>query len=159
MKEQSITHFTFTMERYYPAPPAKVFAAFSDPAKTQRWFGEARTHDLELFELDFHEGGKESARYRFREGSPFPGVLLTNDGVYQNIVPDSRIMMASVMSLGGRCFSTSLATFEFLEAADGGTDLLFTLHGAFLEGSGGPEMREMGWKALFERLTEEIARS
>lgn len=147
------------MERNYPALPAKVFAAFSDPAKKQRWFGEARTHDLELFELDFREGGKERARYRLNESSPFPGVELTNDGVYQNIVPDSRIMMSSVMTLGGRCISTSLATFEFLEGADGGTDLIFTHQGAFLEGSGGPEMREMGWKALFEKLTEEIARS
>ena len=116
-------------------------------------------HDLEHFDLDFREGGTESVRYRFREGTPFPGVVLTNDGVFQNIVPDSRIMMASAMTLGGKCISTSLATFEFLEAADGGTDLIFTHHGAFLEGSGGPEMREMGWTTLFEKLTEEIARS
>lgn len=157
MKEQSIIHHTFTMERHYPAPPAKVFAAFSDPAKKRRWFGEGRMHDLERFELDFREGGTENVGYRFREGTPFPGAQLTNNSVFQNIVPESRIMMASVMTLAGKCISTSLATFEFLEA-NGGTDLIFTHHGAFLEGSGGPEMREMGWEALFERLKEEIAR-
>lgn len=158
MKEQSIIHHTFTMERHYPVSPAKAFAAFSNPEKKKRWFGEGRMHDLDRFEMDFREGGAEHVHYRFGEKTPFPGVQLTNDSVFQNIVPDSRIMMASVMTMGGRCISTSLTTFEFLEA-DGGTNLIFTHQGAFLEGSGGPEMREMGWKALFEKLTEEIARS
>jgi uncharacterized protein YndB with AHSA1/START domain len=158
MKEQSITHHTFTMERHYPVPPAKVFDAFSNSEKKKRWFGEGRTHDLERFEMDFREGGREIVFYRFGDKTPFPGVELTNDSVFQNIVPDSRIMMASVMTMGGRCISTSLMTFEFLEA-NGGADLIFTHHGAFLEGSGGPEMREIGWQTLFEQLKEEIARS
>jgi uncharacterized protein YndB with AHSA1/START domain len=157
MKEQSIIHHTFTMERHYPFSPAKVFAAFSDPAKKKSWFGEGRMHELERFEMEFREGGRESVYYRFGDRTPFPGVPLTNDSVFQNIVPDARIMMASVMTMGGRCISTSLTTFEFLEA-NGGTDLIFAHQGAFLEGSGGPETRERGWQTLLERLTEEIAR-
>lgn len=157
MAKQSITHSTFVLERHYPVPPAKVFAAFADPALKRQWYGEGRAHDIETFEMDFREGGGEHLRYRFKADSPLPGAILTNDGVFQNIVQDSRIMMASMMAIGGRCISTSLLTFEFLPAGDG-TDLIFTHLGAFLEGSGGPEMREMGWKSLFERLTEELAR-
>ena len=32
MAERSVTHATFTLERTYDAPPAKVFKAFADPA-------------------------------------------------------------------------------------------------------------------------------
>ena len=36
--------------------------------------------------MDFRVGGSERARYRFKEGTPFPGTALTNDGSYQDIV-------------------------------------------------------------------------
>jgi len=31
MTTRSVTHATFTLERTYAAPPARIFAAFSDP--------------------------------------------------------------------------------------------------------------------------------
>ena len=34
----TVTHATFTLERVYPAPPQRVFAAWSDPAAKARWF-------------------------------------------------------------------------------------------------------------------------
>ena len=37
MKDRSVTHATFVIERSYPTTPQRVFAAFSDPAKTRRW--------------------------------------------------------------------------------------------------------------------------
>lgn len=37
MKKQSVIHNTFVIERSYPATPARVFAALSDPAKKRRW--------------------------------------------------------------------------------------------------------------------------
>ena len=40
MAERSVTHATFTLERTYDAPPAKVFKAFADPAIKRRWFVE-----------------------------------------------------------------------------------------------------------------------
>jgi len=33
MKERSVIHSTFVIERGYPVPPERVYAAFSDPAK------------------------------------------------------------------------------------------------------------------------------
>ena len=38
MTDRSVTHSTFVVERTYAAPPARVFAAFADPAARCAWF-------------------------------------------------------------------------------------------------------------------------
>jgi uncharacterized protein YndB with AHSA1/START domain len=103
--------------------------------------------------MDFREGGKERACMRFKEGSYFPGVALINEGCYQDIVPNRRVVVAHTMTLGEKRVSASLVTFEFLPS-ENGTDLITTHQGAFFEGSDGPEMREAGWRKLLDRLTE-----
>jgi uncharacterized protein YndB with AHSA1/START domain len=50
----------------------------------------------------------------------------------------------------------TLATVELLPT-DAGTDLIFTHQGAFFEGSGGPAMREEGWRKLLDNLSAELS--
>src|ERR1051325_6874585 len=114
MEEQSVIHSTFVIERSYPKPPERVFSAFSDPAMKRRWFAEGKSHDVEEYQSDVRVGGGDRARYRFKEGSPFPGVALTNEGSYLDIVPNRRIVTASTMALGDKRISASLVTLEFL---------------------------------------------
>ena len=157
MENQSVIHSTFVIDRSYPKPPEVVFSAFADAAKKRRWFAEGHSHAVEEFEMDFRVGGTERARYRFKEGSPFPGVALTNEGRYQDIVPNRCIVNASTMTLGDKRISSSLVTFEFLRT-DKGTDLICTHQGAFFEGADGPQMREAGWHKLLENLAKDLAR-
>jgi uncharacterized protein YndB with AHSA1/START domain len=156
MSEPSVLHNTFVIERLYPKPPEIVFAAFSDPDKKRRWFAGSSGTDVVEFTMDFRVGGIERYQSRFKEGSPFPGVILASDGRYQQIIPNRCIVTAATMALGDRRISAALATVELLPAA-GGTNLVCTHQGAFFEGSDGPEMREQGWRTLFERLAEELA--
>jgi uncharacterized protein YndB with AHSA1/START domain len=155
MEEQAVLHSTYTIERNYPATPERVFAAFADPAKKQKWFTGGGS-DVETFVMDFRVGGSEKTVRRFRPGTPFPGMTLTNDTTYQDIVTNRRVVLAYSMSLGEKRISASLATFELLQA-EGGTKLVFTDQVAFFEGADGPEMRKQGWTTLLESLAAEFA--
>ena len=157
MEERSVIHNTFVIERSYPATPERVFAAFADPIKKRRWFVERGGHEVEHYEMDFRVGGKELSRFRFKDGTPLKGIACTNETSYQDIVPNRRIVLAYTMTVGEKCISASLATFELLPSKTG-TDLIFTHQGAFFEGADGPEIREGGWGKLLEQLTEEFRR-
>jgi uncharacterized protein YndB with AHSA1/START domain len=155
MPEQSVIHNTFVIERSYPKPPEKVFAAFADPEKKRRWFAEGHNHDVQEFTLDFRVGGKERSSYRFKEGTPFPGVALEAEGTFLDIVSNERIVQAGNMAIGGKRISATMVTIELIPT-DQGTDLICTHQGAFFEGADGPQMREQGWRKLFEQLATEL---
>jgi uncharacterized protein YndB with AHSA1/START domain len=157
MQEPSVIHSTFVVERSFPKPPEVVFSAFADPAKMRRWFADGEGHDTEEFAMDFRVGGAERLRYRFNEGTPFKGVTVTNEGSYQEIVPNRRIVTASTMTLGGKRISASQVTFELLPT-EKGTDLICTHQGAFFEGADGPQIREAGWRTLLDKLAKELTR-
>ena len=150
MKERSVTHATFTIERDYPKPPQRIFAALADPAQKRRWFADdAKEFQMEKFEMNFRVGGTERSSFRVQ------GMECVNDTVYLDIVADRRIVIAYTMTLGGRRISSSQATFE-LGPAERGTDLIFTEQGAFFEGADGPQMRQEGWTKLLENLAREV---
>jgi uncharacterized protein YndB with AHSA1/START domain len=157
MEKQSVTHGTFVIERSYATTPERVFAAFADPAKKRRWYGEGEGSELEEFEMDFRVGGNDHTRRRLGEGTPFKGVALTNHSNYQDIVPNRRIVFAYTMALGDKRISASLATVELLPT-EKGTDMIFTDQGAYFEGADGLKMREAGWRKLLELLLKELSR-
>lgn len=158
MPEPTTVHSTFVIERSYSKPPERVFAAFADPRQKRRWYAENDSHEVEAFDMDFRVGGGETFAYRFKAGTPFPGVILSSDSRYEDIVPDRRIALTQTMALGGQRMSSALITLEFV-ATDQGCDLVCTHQGAFFEGSDGPDMREGGWRRLFERLADALAKA
>jgi uncharacterized protein YndB with AHSA1/START domain len=156
MDAQPVIHDTFTLLRSYPAKPERVFSYFSDAARKRRWFGDGPSHDVEAFELDFRVGGVERSRYRMKPGTPIAGAILTNEGVFQEIAPDRRVVLATSMSMGEHRISSALVTVELFPDGEG-TKLLCTHQAAFYEGADGPEMRKGGWVALIDRLGQVLA--
>ena len=150
MAERSVTHATFVVERTYDASPARVFAAWADPAAKARWFGDPE-QGVSEFELDFRVGGRE-----FNRGT-VEGQSYTFEARYQDIVPDERIVYAYDMHTEGQRISVSLGTVE-LEPDSDGTRLTYTEQGAYLDGLDTPEQREQGTGGLFDALAEELAR-
>jgi uncharacterized protein YndB with AHSA1/START domain len=156
MTQRSTIHGTFTIERRYKQPPAKVFGAFSDPAKKRRWFAEGPGFHLDSYEIDFREEGFERSRFRFVADKPIAeGTPCTNDTIFLDIVPDQRIVFAYTMLIAGKRISSSHSTIEFLP--DGaGTLMVFTEQAAFFEGADGIEMREQGTRELLGALAREL---
>lgn len=155
MKNRSVSHATFDIERSYPVTPSRVFAAFADPVKKRRWFRDDDGSETLEFEMDFRVGGRERSTFVMKSG-PIAGVICTNETTYQDIVPDARIVLAYTMALGDKRFSASQATFEMLPE-NSGTRLIFTEQAAFFEGADGPTMRKEGWRLLLERLASDLA--
>jgi uncharacterized protein YndB with AHSA1/START domain len=150
MTERLVVHDTFAIEREYDAAPARVFAAWADPAAKARWFGgEVKEGD---FELDFRVGGTEINRGTGPDGSVF-----TFEALYQDIVPDERIVYSYDMHLGETRISVSLTTVEFKPSGDG-TRLILTEQGAFLDGHDDPALRTQGTGGLLDALGEELQR-
>ena len=146
--DRNVTHATFTLERSYPAPPARVFMAWADPAAKARWFtpGPGSGH-----ELDFRIGGREVAT-----GGPEGGPLMTFETLYRDIVPEQRIVYTSTLSAGADLMTVSLTTVEFTPGQDGGTRLVLTEQGAFLDGQEQPAWRERGTADQLDALAAEL---
>jgi uncharacterized protein YndB with AHSA1/START domain len=152
----TIAHASFALRRVIPALPARVFEAFADPDIKRRWFAEGDQHDVVEFASDLREGATERLRYRFREGTQFAGMSIANADTVLNLVPNERIIWASKMAFGDADISAALITAEFL-SVPAGTELVITFQGAFFEGADGPQIRELGWQALLDRLASTVA--
>jgi uncharacterized protein YndB with AHSA1/START domain len=143
-------HARFTIERRFRASPAKVFAAFRDPAAKRRWFAEGEGFATHQFDMDFRVGGRDFARFSFGD---MPEMF--NETFYLDIVEDRRLVFAYAMGTAAGRFSASLATIT-LEADGDGTQMRFTEQATFFEGADGIAMREAGTRELLEALAREL---
>jgi uncharacterized protein YndB with AHSA1/START domain len=153
MNERSVTHDTFVIERTYAASPARVFAAWANPAIKARWFAGPDEWGPTEFELDFRIGGREISR-----GGPPGGPVHSYEARYYDIVPDQRIIYAYDLHLDETRISVSLATVEF-ELEGVGTRLIFTEQGAFLDGYDTSAPRKQGTGDLLDALGAELRRA
>jgi uncharacterized protein YndB with AHSA1/START domain len=153
------THASFVIERRYNASPQRVFAAWSDPAAKRQWFVEGEGWDIQSYQLDFREGGVEKSRFRFDKGPEIFGeeTMMGNRTVFNEIVPNERIIFTYSMDRNGLRFSVSLVSVE-LSAAGAGTRMIFTEHATFFEGGDGAQMREAGWRELLDKLDQYLSK-
>ena len=152
MTDRSVTHATFVVERSYDASPARVFAAWADPAAKARWFAGPEEWGPDELELDFRVGGREVSR-----GGPKGGPVHTYEASYQDIVADERIVYSYSMHMDQTLVSVSVATVE-LRAEGAGTRLVYTEQGAYLDGHDTSAQREQGTAELLDALGAVLGR-
>lgn len=146
MTKRTATHATFVIERDYPHPPAKVFAAFADPQKKARWFGGPKEWEKSNHKLDFRVGGQESV-----SGGPPGGTVHAYNAEIWDIVENERIVTSYQMHLDDRRISVSLATYEF-KLSGASTTFVLTEQGVFLDGYDDAGQREEGTRELLSQL-------
>lgn len=147
MTALSLIHHTFSLERRYSAPVAKVFAAWGDPESKRRWFGlNPGEHTM-----DFRVDGLEINRSVGGNGK-----LLEFESRYLNIVPDRRIVYTSTLSADGELATTSITTIE-LTGKETETVLLLTESDVFLDGQELPSWREQGTADWIAKLDAEFS--
>ena len=153
----TVIHDTFVIERTYPVPAPRVFAAFAAKEAKEAW---GDTGDLAApaaadsdTEFTFKLGGHE------RFGFGYQGVSYRYDARYYDIVPDQRIIYSYEMYADGARISVSVATIEF-RATAGGTALTWTEQGAYLDGfdgTAGPQLRKEGTLEMLDGLAKYLA--
>jgi uncharacterized protein YndB with AHSA1/START domain len=152
MTERFTQHATFVIERRFAASPAQVFAAWATPAAKAHWFVGPDNWEKGRRELDFRVGGREHL-----SGGPKGGPVHVFDALYQDIVPDQRIVYSYDMHLDEKRISVSLATVEF-KPSGAGTRLIFTEQAVFLDGYDDAGSRERGSHGLLDQLAAALNR-
>ncbi len=150
MTQRSAVHATFVIERSFEAAPARVFNAFADETAKSKWFSGPDEWEKGPREFDFRVGGRETSN-----GGPKGGPMSSFLCLYQDIVPNERIVYTYDMSLDGRRISVSLATIEF-KSKGTGTQFKLTEQGVYLDGYDDAGSREHGTRWLFGKLAESL---
>jgi len=146
MTDRDVIHSTFSLERVYQASPARVFAAWADPAAKARWFSPHGPH-----KLDFRVGGREVNHARNPGGQD-----ISFESHYHDIVADQRIAYTSTLSVADTVVTVSLTTVELTPEGDSAR-LVLTEHGAFLDGHEQPDWREQGTRGWLDALGADLA--
>ena len=147
----SVVHDSFTLERSYPVAPEKVFAAWTTLEAKQQWFGnEEGLEPVGDQTLDFRVGGREHFSAKFE------GKVYDFDATYCDIVENERIVWTYDMLMDGQRISVSLSTVE-IAGAPGGTKLVMTEQGAFLDGLDTNDQRREGTEQFLDDLATFLA--
>lgn len=146
-RAHSVVHATFHLERTYEAPVARVWKALTDLDAKAMWFsGKPGSWEVLERQMDIRVGGRERLKGRWASG-----LVTTFEAVYQDVVPNVRLVYSYQMFLDDRKISVSLATME-LEPAGRGTRLKVAEQGAFLDGHDDAGSRERGTAHLLDAL-------
>lgn len=130
------------ISRRYPAPPEKVWRAWTDPQVLSRWFGPGDTGSVTLADMDVREGG----RYHIRFSTP-DGEVHDVSGVYLEVVENRRLSFSwAWKSTPDRVSRVTIV----LEPVDGGTGLDFQ-HDQFFD-QAARDNHERGWTGTFAKL-------
>ena len=130
-----------TIVRRIKAPPAKVWAAITQPDLMLQWWGPDAGPTLHV-EANVRPGGRFSVVFRLLNGEEH-----NPTGVYREVSPERKLVFT--WELPGAPEPESLVTF-LLKPIDGGTEL--TLTHEHLPDEYARDSHEQGWNGLLDKL-------
>ena len=146
MATTTATKPSLTIKRHLKAPPAKVYAAWTDPEKVKGWMGPGEVK-AKSAESDLRVGG----RYRWVMVAP-SGQELDVRGVYREIVPNEKLVFTwSWLSAPER---ESLVTV--LLKPDGDGTLLTLTHEQFFD-EDARDQHNNGWNGALDKMEKFVA--
>jgi uncharacterized protein YndB with AHSA1/START domain len=146
MSTKLATKPSLTLKRRLNAPPAKVYAAWTDPEKIARWWGPAGAEVLRA-ETDVRVGGRFYRLMRTPDGEEH-GV----GGVYREVVPNEKLVFTwAWRSTPER---ESLVTVALRHDGDG--TLLTLTHEQFFDEAARDNHRG-GWTGALDKLERYLA--
>jgi uncharacterized protein YndB with AHSA1/START domain len=137
---------SLTIKRRIKAPPAKVFAAWTDPEKVKRWMGPGDVKVL-FSECDPRTGG----RYRWLMQAP-SGEQHDVSGVYREVVANEKLVFTWAWKSTPE--RESLVTVEI--RPDGEGSLLTLTHEQFFD-TDARDRHQHGWNGALDKMERMFA--
>jgi len=142
-----VTRPSLALKRHLNAPPAKVYAAWTNPQKIIRWFGrpDAKPDSFQA-DIDARIGG------RFRISFSTDDEYYEVGGVYREVVPNQRLVFSWAWHSTPE--RESQVTVSLKPDGDG---TLLTLHHEQLFDQAARDGHERGWIGSLEKLANYVA--
>jgi uncharacterized protein YndB with AHSA1/START domain len=139
---------SLTLKRRIKAPPAQVFAAWTDPEKIVRWFGPKETVAGSVrAEIDVRPGGRYQIKFQTEDGERH-----RVGGIYREVIPGSRLVFTwAWQSTPER---ESIVTVTLVPDGDG---TLLTLHQEQFFDQKARDGHERGWTGTLDKLERMFA--
>ena len=132
---------SLTLKRRLKAPPASVYAAWTNPQKIVKWFGPDKG-PVEHAEFDVRAGGKYTVIFRTEDGDQHHV-----SGIYREVVPDEKL----VFTWAWRSTPERESLVTILIKPDGAGSLLTLQHEKFFDEPARDRHRE-GWTGCLDKL-------
>jgi uncharacterized protein YndB with AHSA1/START domain len=142
------TRPSLTLKRRLNAPPAQVYAAWTDPEKIARWFGPAQVVAGSVrADIDARIGGRYRVSFKMQDGEHHEVA-----GVYREMVPNQRLTFSWAWHSTPE--RESQVTVSLKPDGDG---TLLTLHHEQLFDQAARDGHESGWIGTLDKLEKYVA--
>jgi uncharacterized protein YndB with AHSA1/START domain len=139
---------SLTLKRRLNAPPAKVYAAWTDPEKIARWFGPSQVVAGSVrADIDARIGGRYRISFQVQDGKHHEVA-----GVYREMVPNQRLTFSWAWHSTPE--RESQVTVSLKPDGDG---TLLTLHHEQMFDEAARDGHESGWIGTLDKLERYLA--
>jgi uncharacterized protein YndB with AHSA1/START domain len=146
MATETITKPSLTLKRRFKAPPARVFAAWTEPEQIKRWFGPGKV-ECSYAAFDLRVGGRFEIRAQSSDGEKHQV-----GGIVREVIKNEKLVYTWAWHTMPE--RESLVTVEF--KPDGSGTLLTLTHSQFHD-EPARDRHQYGWSGALDKLETFLA--